>query len=139
MEPDQRQNLENDYAKKLRDFQDDYKASSDELQEKDKEMTGAIVRDLATVVRQIGEKNGYTMVMEKGSLLWAAPSIDITDQVIRAYDAMNVKPGSLGGEAAGRPGQGGGGQFSSGGPPPSAAPPPAEPSGGDEGRSTISK
>ncbi|HVC45592.1 MAG TPA: OmpH family outer membrane protein [Candidatus Binataceae bacterium] len=139
MEPDQRQNLENDYAKKLRDFQDDYKASSDELQEKDKEMTGAIVRDLATVVRQIGEKNGYTMVLEKGSLLWAAPSIDITDQVIRAYDAMNVKPGSLGGAAAGRPGQGGGGQFSSGGPPPNAAPPPAEPSGGDEGRSTISK
>src|ERR1700688_166746 len=39
MEPDQRQNLENDYAKKLRDFQDDYKASRDELQEKDNEMT----------------------------------------------------------------------------------------------------
>ena len=33
--------------------------------------------------------------MEKGSLLWAIPSIDITDEVIRAYDAMNVKPGAL--------------------------------------------
>jgi outer membrane protein len=138
MEPDERQNLENDYAKKLRDFQDDYKASRDELQEKDNEMTGAIVRDLATVVRQIGEKNGYTMVMEKGSLLWATASIDITDQVIRAYDAMNVKPGSLGVEAAGGSGEGGG-QFSSGGPPSGGAPPPAEPSGGDQGRSTISK
>jgi hypothetical protein len=80
--------------------------------------------------------------MEKGSLLWATPGIDITDQVIRAYDAMNVKVGSLGQEA----GAGGGTGFGSaaaGGPPPSSAqsglsgPPP----GSDEegGRSTISK
>src|ERR1700752_395365 len=39
MQPDQRQNLENQYTKKLRDFQDDYKTSRDELQEKDNEMT----------------------------------------------------------------------------------------------------
>jgi outer membrane protein len=95
MQPDQRQNLEDDYSKKLRQFQDDYKNSRDELQQRDNEVTGEIVRDLAMVVRQIGEKDGYTMVMEKGSLLWAIPSIDITDQVVRAYDAMNVKPGTL--------------------------------------------
>src|SRR6516225_11386425 len=100
MQPDQRQNLEEDYEKKLRHFQDDYKNSRDELQEKDSQVTGAIVRDLATVVREIGAKNGYTMVMEKGTLLWAIPATDITDQVIRAYDAMNVRPGSLGDEAA---------------------------------------
>lgn len=103
MQPDQRQNLEDDYEKKLRHFQDDYKNSRDELQQKDNEVTGAIVRDLATVVRRIGAKNGYTMVMEKGTLLWAIPSTDITDQVVRAYDAMNVRPGSLGEEAAREP------------------------------------
>jgi outer membrane protein len=105
MQPDQRQNLEDDYEKKLRHFQDDYKNSRDELQEKDNQVTGAIVRDLATVVRQIGAKNGYTMVMEKGTLLWAVPATDITDQVIRAYDAMNVRPGALGEEAARDPGK----------------------------------
>ncbi len=99
MQPEQRQNLEDDYEKKLRRFQDDYKNSRDELQEKDNQVTGAIVRDLAAVVREIGAKNGYTMVMEKGTLLWALPATDITDQVIRAYDAMNVRPGSLGEEA----------------------------------------
>ncbi|MBV8454596.1 MAG: OmpH family outer membrane protein, partial [Deltaproteobacteria bacterium] len=100
MQPDQRQNLEDDYEKKLRHFQDDYKNSRDELQEKDNQVTGAIVRDLATVVREIGAKNGYTMVMEKGTLLWAIPATDITDQVIRAYDAMKIRPGALGAEAA---------------------------------------
>jgi len=95
MQPDQRQNLEDDYTRKLHEFQDDYKNSRDDLQQKDNEMTGEIVRDLALVVQQIGQKSGYTMVMEKGSLLWAVPSIDITDEVIRAYDSMNVKPGAL--------------------------------------------
>jgi hypothetical protein len=36
------------------------------------------------------------MVMEKGSILWGAPAIDITDQVIRTYNSMHVKPGTLG-------------------------------------------
>src|SRR6266478_34663 len=56
MQADQRQNLEDDYEKKLRHFQDDYKNSRDELQEKDNQVTGAIVRDLATVVRRVSEK-----------------------------------------------------------------------------------
>jgi outer membrane protein len=138
MQPDQRQNLEDDYTRRLRQFQDDYKNSRDELQQRDNEVTGEIVRDIAVVVRQIGIKNGYTMVMEKGSLLWATPSIDITDQVIRAYDAMNVKAGSLGQEAD----SGGGGSFGAsagGSAPPPGASGPSEGSDEEGGRSTISK
>ncbi len=131
MQPEQRQNVENEYAKKLRDFQADYKTSSEELQARDKEMTGAIVRDLAAVVRQIGQRDGYTMVLEKGGLLWASSSVDITDQVIRAYDAMNVKPGSLG-AAAGIGGRANG--FAN----PGAARS-APPSAAASGRSTIAK
>lgn len=131
MQPEQRQNVENEYAKKLRDFQADYKTSSEELQARDKEMTGAIVRDLAAVVRQIGQRDGYTMVLEKGGLLWASSSVDITDQVIRAYDAMNVKPGSLGAEA-------GSGGRANGFANPGAARS-APPSAAASGRSTIAK
>jgi outer membrane protein len=131
MQPEQRQNLEDEYSRKLRDFQDNYKNSRDELQQKDSEITGAIVRDLATVVRELGEKDGYTMVMEKGSLLWAIPSIDITDQVIRSYDAMNVKPGSLAHET----GSAQPSHFSRGTRAPVAALPPPE----TGGRTTISK
>jgi outer membrane protein len=131
MQPDQRQNLEDEYTKKLHEFQDDYKNSREDLQQKDNEMTGMIVRDLALVVQQIGQKNGYTMVMEKGSLLWAIPSIDITDEVIRAYDAMNVKPGALAQEVM----AGAGGRFGSAAEP-HAAPAENEPA---HGSSTISK
>jgi outer membrane protein len=141
MQPDQRQSLEEQYSRKLRDFQDDYKSTRESLQQKDNEITGAIVRDLATIVRQIGVKNGYTMVMEKGNLLWATPASDITDDVIRDYDATGAKAGTLG-VAAGEPQSApGGSEFGSGGQPRSSMPPPppaaAAPS--DEGRSTISK
>jgi hypothetical protein len=71
------------------------KNERDELHQKDNEATAAIVRDLATVVHELGEKAGYTVVMEKGGLLWGIPSADINDQVIRSYDAMNVKAGTL--------------------------------------------
>lgn len=95
MRPDQRQNLSDEYATKMRDFQQNYKNAQDELRQKDQEVTAMIVRDLATVVRNISEKDGYTMVMEKGEILWGTPSIDITDEVIRSYDAMHVETGSL--------------------------------------------
>ena len=135
MQPDQRQNLEDDYTKKLHQFQDDYKNSREDLQQKDNEMTGAIVRDIALVVQQIGQKSGYTMVMEKGSLLWAIPSIDITDEVVRAYDAMNVKPGALAQEALS-----GSGHFGSASEPRSM-PRSSEPSDSEpaHGSSTITK
>jgi len=96
MRDDERRNLQDDYARKARDFERTYKDSKDELQQKDNEVTGAIIRDLAYVVRNLGERNGYTVILEKGSLLWAAPSIDITDQVIREYNAAGAKIGSLG-------------------------------------------
>jgi outer membrane protein len=142
MQPDQRQSLEQQYTRKLRDFQDDYKSTRETLQEKDNEITGAIVRDLATIVRQIGQKNGYTMVMEKGNLLWAVPSVDITDDVIRDYDATGAKAGTLGG-AAGEAAAGGGSAFGTGQRSRSSAAEPPEPPAAaapaDEGRSTISK
>jgi outer membrane protein len=135
MQPDQRQSLEQKYTRKLRDFQDDYKGTRETLQQKDNEITGAIVRDLATVVREIGEKDGYTMVMEKGNLLWAVPSVDITDEVIRKYDATNAKAGTLGAQAGGAPA--GGTAFGSS-THAHSSPPPA-PHDADQGRSTISK
>ena len=96
MKPDQRQNLQDEYMGKVKNFERDYKDSKDELQQKDNEVTSKIVHDLAEVIRDLGERSNYTMVMEKGSILWGASSIDITDQVIRTYNAMHVKIGTLG-------------------------------------------
>jgi outer membrane protein len=100
MTDSQRQNLQDEYMTKLKNFERDYKDSRDELQQKDADVTSKIVHDLAQVIRSIGERDGYTMVMEKGSILWGAPGIDITDEVIRSYNSTHVQIGTLG-EAGG--------------------------------------
>ncbi len=101
MNPDQRQSLQDQYMEKLKNFERDYKDSKDELQAKDQEVTAKIVHDLAQVIRTLGERDNYTMVFEKGSILWGTPGIDITDQVIRSYNATHVAIGSLGESAGG--------------------------------------
>jgi hypothetical protein len=101
MNNDQRQALQDQYVEKLKNFERDYKDSKDELQAKDQEVTAKIVHDLAQVIRTLGERDNYTMVFEKGSILWGAPSIDITDQVIRSYNALHVAIGTVGEGAGG--------------------------------------
>jgi len=96
MNPEQRQSLQDQYMTKAKNFERDYKDSRDELQRKDGEITGKIVHDLAQIIRSMGERDSYTIVLEKGSILWGAPGIDITDQVIRAYNATHVPIGTLG-------------------------------------------
>jgi len=113
MKEDERRNLADEYARKARDFDRAYKDTKDELEQKDNEMTGAIVRDLARVIRNLGEKRGYTLVLEKSSILWGAPSIDITDEVVRDYDRSGGKIGSIGGDEEQSESGGGGGSSSS--------------------------
>src|SRR5258707_14424470 len=101
MNPDQRQSLQDQYMEKLKNFERDYKDSKDELQAKDQEITAKIVHDLAQIIRTLGERDGYTMVMEKGSILWGAPGSDITDQVIRNYNSLHVQVRTVGQGAGG--------------------------------------
>jgi len=96
MKDDERRNLQEEYEHKLRDFQRDYDDSKHELEQRDNEVTGAIVKDLARIIRTIGERDGFTLVMEKGSILWGTPAIDITDEVIRDYNKSGGKAGALG-------------------------------------------
>ncbi len=112
MQPEQRQNLQDEYVKKAKDLDRNLKDARDDLQRQDSEVTGKILHDLGVVIRNLGEQNGYTMVMEKGSILWGAPSLDITDQVIRTYNSSHAQIGTLG------EGMGGGKYQPVGGPAP---------------------
>ncbi len=109
MKEDERRNLADEYARKARDFDRAYKDTKDELEQKDNEMTSAIVRDLARVIRNLGEKRGYTLVLEKSAILWGTPSIDITDDVVRDYDRSGGNLGSRGSEQ--EESESGGGSF----------------------------
>ncbi len=88
MKEQERNNLEEDYRKKMRDFERNYKDSQADLQKKDNELTGAIIHDLQEVIRSYGERENYTMIFESGSnaVLYAAKGADLTDAIIQEYN-----------------------------------------------------
>ena len=84
---------ERDYQQKLKEFQRYTKDIQDELQQQDADFTRQILEDLFKVIKGIGEKEGYTMIFEQSesSLLYADDKIDLTDKVIKVYDAQAKK------------------------------------------------
>ena len=88
MKEEERANLEEQYRKKLRDFERDYKDSQGDLQRKDNELTGAIIKDLQDVIGELGERDGYTLILEATSsaVLYGAKSADLTDAVMELYN-----------------------------------------------------
>jgi outer membrane protein len=90
LKEEERREIEKDYQRRLRDFQRTYKDAQADLQQKDGELTAEILRELAEVIVEFGEKSGYTLILEAsntGAVLYNNKSVDITDKVIEAYDA----------------------------------------------------
>ena len=75
-------------VKELQRFQKDIK---EELQLKDSEHTKRILNELFEILQQIGKDGGYSMVIEKneGAVIYADESSDLTDELIKAFDAKH--------------------------------------------------
>ncbi|MBE0596427.1 MAG: OmpH family outer membrane protein [Desulfuromonadales bacterium] len=84
---------EREYQQKLKEFQRFTKDIQEELQQKDTDFTRQILEELLKVIREIGQKEGYTLLFEQteSSLLYADAKIDITDKVIKTYDSRSKK------------------------------------------------
>lgn len=80
---------ERDYQQKVKEFQRFTKDVQEELQQKDNEFTKQILEELFKVIKEVGEKEGYTMILEQSesSILYADEKVNLTDKVIKAFDA----------------------------------------------------
>lgn len=60
------------------------------IKEAEADAIRAIGSDIQEIVEKIGEKNGYIMILEKRAVgfLYNDEKIDITDEVVQAYDQM---------------------------------------------------
>jgi outer membrane protein len=98
--PEARADKEKQYQIRLKDYQRMTTDYQTELQQKDQELTRNILKDLEELIKGMGEKEKYTFILEKtqGGLLFASPSMDITDKVITAYNewAKQHKPAAPG-------------------------------------------
>ena len=95
MKEDQRANLEDEYRRKLRDFERNYKDSQADLQKKDNELTGGIIKDLQDVIRAYGEREGYLLILEatNSAVLYGAKTADLTDDIMRDYNSAHPSKG----------------------------------------------
>jgi outer membrane protein len=88
MKDEERREMEKDYQRKLRDFERDYKDSQGELQLKDNELTRDLLVELQRVIAEYGKNGNYTVILElsSSSVLYGDPKVDLTDQIIAAYN-----------------------------------------------------
>src|SRR5262249_49236243 len=91
MKEEERGNLEDEYRRKLRDFERNYKDSQTDLQKKDNELTGGIIKDLQDIIRDYGEKESFTLILESTSsaVLYGAKGSDLTDEIIPQYNPQH--------------------------------------------------
>jgi outer membrane protein len=84
---------EKDFKTKTADFQKKFMEYGDSLNKKKQDTEARIIKELRDVVEEIAKKKGMTFVFEKsvGGLLYAPKDLDLTDEVIKAYDAKKKK------------------------------------------------
>jgi len=65
-----------------------------QLKRTDNEYTGAILRELEAVIREVGERDGYTLIFEAQSsgILYGDPGADLTGEILRHYNAKAGGP-----------------------------------------------
>lgn len=85
---DAKREKERDFQQQVKDFQRYTKDKQDEMRAKEATYTQQILRDLGSQVVALSTKEGITMMFEKGQLVYAVDSIDYTDALIKAYDAV---------------------------------------------------
>jgi outer membrane protein len=90
LNPDARATREKEYQNKLREFQRWGEDTQNEINQKRMEMERNISMGLQKVIQKVGADEGYTLILEKNEsiVLFVSRALDITDRVIKAYDAQ---------------------------------------------------
>ena len=88
--PDARATREKEYQNKLREFQRWGEDTQNEINQKRAEMERNISVALQKLIQKVGADEGYTLILEKNEniVLFVSKAIDITDRVIKAFDAQ---------------------------------------------------
>ncbi len=76
-----------EFQTKLREHQQKAQSAQMELVDKQNEYLKPIEAKLSKVIAELGQSAGYTLIIRKEALLYAPTSVDITHDVVAAYNA----------------------------------------------------
>lgn len=88
--PEARRELQQDYQRKLEQYQRRVVELNREVQAKKSEVLREFNKGMEEIVKQIAQKDGYTLVLDQngdnGPVLFHQDALELTDRVIKAYD-----------------------------------------------------
>ncbi|MEW6571727.1 MAG: OmpH family outer membrane protein [Nitrospirota bacterium] len=90
-----RKNKEEELEKLVREYQRLVQDSQAEVKKREGELTDAILKEVHDLVGQIGEQENYSLVMERGLILYSEKTLDITNIVLKKYDESKAKSKKL--------------------------------------------
>lgn len=85
---DAKKSKEDELEKSLREYQRIVQDSQAEIKKKEAEFTDTILKEIRDLIEKIGEEEGYSLIIEKGMVLYSNKGIDVTDSVLKKYDAL---------------------------------------------------
>jgi len=86
-----REEKERDYQKRVRELQLKSEDAQFELQQFEKQVMEPIVAELQKVVAEMGEKNGYAMILDsRAGILYFDKALDISESVKKELDSRQT-------------------------------------------------
>jgi len=83
-----REEKERDYQKRVRELQLKSEDAQFELQQLEKQIMSPVLNELQKVIKEVGEKNGYAMIIDsRAGLLYFDKALDISEIVKKELDA----------------------------------------------------
>ena len=85
-----REEKERDYQKRVREMQLKSEDAQFELQQLEKQEMSPVLKELQQVIKEVGEKNGYAMIVDsRAGILYVDEALDISDIVRKELDARH--------------------------------------------------
>lgn len=87
-----RNQKEDELREKLSEFRSLQRRYQEVLGDLNASLTKEVMEDILKIAEDIGKRDGYSLIIQRrGVVLYAPGTIDISDEVIKAYDALDAK------------------------------------------------
>ncbi len=88
IDDDERASLQGQFQRKIQKFEERKQTFRQEMAQKQNEMLAEYMEKVRTATKAVAERRGFSMVIDKGSNLYAAQGLEITDDVVKEFDQL---------------------------------------------------
>ena len=91
LKEDERRNMEADFQKRSVNLQRSMGDYQQDLRQKEGEMMSDILKELESVVSDLGKTEKFSIILERSQILYSDQGADITNKVIETYNSRAKK------------------------------------------------